>query len=231
MKLFKYPLFVPRAIRGVECVKEDITAWEYIGAGMIRTCYRVPGKMECVKFYRTTEAPQRKWKLDTYFRIHLTRHLFWFNINMQEWRYYERLKKRLPADLMGVFPETMAPLYSPHYGWGVKEALLLNYDGSPVRSVAWEMRNLKDRAKQESLFGCLRELCEQLVKHTVAMHDPQNILLQWVAPDVYRLRVVDFEPRTKALIPGLTYISPYIRRRVRNRCLRYLNHLKQEILK
>lgn len=230
MNLFSKPLFASEVMRTVEHFDCDLSDREYIGSGMIRACYRVPGKMECVKFYRTTEAPQRKWKLDTYWRIHLTRHLFWFNINMQEWRYYERLKKRLPADLMGVFPETMTPLYSPLYGWGVKETLLLNYDGTPVRSVVKQLQAFKDISEKEALFDDVSQLVQKIIHYHVAIHDPQNILIQWISADHYQLRIVDFEPRTKAFIPGLTYIRPYLRRRITKRCTRYLRLLREGMI-
>ncbi len=150
--LFKTPLFAPRAIRHAEIVEGDVSDWEYIGAGMIRACYRIPGTLECVKFYRTTEKVDHEWKPDTYWRIRLTRHRFWSNINMQEWRYYERLKKRLPVDVMAIFPDKITPVYSVKYGWGIKETLLLNYDGSPVRSAAWEMRHFSDDKKESHYF-------------------------------------------------------------------------------
>lgn len=45
-------------------------------------------------------------------------------------------------------------------------------------------------------------------------------------PTVFQLRIVDFEPRTRALIPGLSYIKPYVRSKVRRRSQRYLSRLQ-----
>lgn len=227
LPLFKKPFFAPKAIRNAECIDVDLANWEYIGTGMIRSCYRVPGQLVCVKFYRTTEKADRDWKWDTYWRVRLTRHLFWTNINMQEWRYYERLKKRLPAALMAVFPDKIEPVYSSRLGWGLKETLLVNYDGSPVRSVVKQMQRFTDEQDKEVLFRRVSELIGQVVQYYVAIHDPQNILVQWIDAQQYQLRIVDFEPRTKAIVPGLTYIRPFIRRRVNNRCVRYLKLVRQ----
>jgi len=227
LPFFKVPLFAPKAIRNAECLDVDSSRYVYVGTGMIRSCYRIPGKLECVKFYRTTEKADREWKWDTYWRVRLTRHLFWLNINMQEWRYYERLKRRLPVELMATFPDKIEPVYSNRLGWGLKETLLVNYDGSPVRSVANEMQKIADVQEQEHLFLRVSNLIDQLVIYAVAMHDPQNILVQWITAQQYQLRIVDFEPRTKAVVPGLTYIRPYIRHRVKNRCARYLKLLRQ----
>jgi hypothetical protein len=228
MKFLNTLFFAPKAIRTAERLDVELANWEYIGTGMIRSCYRVPGQLVCVKFYRTTEKADRDWKWDTYWRVRLTRHLFWTNINMQEWRYYERLKKRLPPDLMAVFPDTIEPIYSNKLGWGLRETLLINYDGSPVRSLAKEMKRCTDDTHKEALYFRASELIDKLVHHCVAIHDPQNILIQWVSPQQYQLRIVDFEPRTKAIIPGLTYIKPFIRNRVKNRGARFLMSLRQD---
>jgi hypothetical protein len=209
----------------------DLTAYELIGEGTIRRCYRVPDQPHCLKFYASCcgHDPSHPRSLKTRLRLRLTKHSFWANINMQEWRYYERLKKRLPVALMSAFPEHMEPLYSPRYGWGLCETLLLNDDGSYARLAAEEIARLAGSPEAEKVYRAVHDLFDQAVQHAVALYDPRNTLVQWVTPSQCRIRVVDFEPKAKAAVPGLTYCKAFVRYRVHGRSRQYLKRL-QEIL-
>jgi hypothetical protein len=210
---------------------DDVSGYELVGEGTIRCCYRVPDQPLCLKFYANcfSDDPTHPRKLTTRFRLCLTKHLFWFNINMQEWRYYKRLKKRLPVELMSVFPEHIEPLYSPRYGWGLSETLLLNYDGSYARLADAEIKRLAGSPEAAKVYRDVEYLFDQAVHYAIALYDPRNILVQWVTPEQYRIRVVDFEPKAKAAVPGLTYFKPFVRNRVYCRSRQYLKRL-QEIL-
>jgi hypothetical protein len=207
---------------------EDLSAFELIGEGTIRCCYKVPDKPLCLKFYVIYRGHDiwHPRSLKTRMRLALTRHLFWFNINMQEWRYYERLKRRLPAELMSVFPEHMEPLYSPRYGWGLTESMLTSYDGSYAQLADEELARLRGSSLAEELYRDIEKFFDQAVHYAIALFDPRNILIQWVSPQHYRIRLVDFEPKPKTLIPGLAYLKPFIRFRVRTRSSRYLALLR-----
>lgn len=209
----------------------DLSGYELIGEGTVRCCYRVPDEPFCLKFYASwfSDDPTHPRTFKTRLLLFLTKHLFWPNINMQEWRYYGRLKKRLPVDLMSVFPEHMEPLYSPRYGWGLCETLLLNYDGSYARLAEEEILLLAGSPDAQQLYLDIEKIFKQAVHYAVALYDPRNILVQWVAPFQYRIRVVDFEPKAKAAVPGLTYFKPFVRRRVHGRSLKFLKRL-QEIM-
>jgi hypothetical protein len=215
-------------IKKYEMVLEDVSAYEHIGEGTVRCCYRIPDQPFCLKFYADsfTRDPAHPRTFKTRIRLALTRHLFWLNINMQEWRYYERLKKRLPAELMAVFPEQIEPVYSPQLGWGLRETLLKNYDGSYVRLAEKEMRRLAGTPLAESLYRDIELFFQKAVEHAIALYDPRNLLVQWDTPSTFRLRFVDFEPKAKAVIPGLTYIKSFVRNRVSRRSQLYLKRLK-----
>jgi hypothetical protein len=218
----------PVHLRSPNRFTDALSEYELIGEGTIRCCYHKKGQPVCYKFYanwlsRDPTHP-RSWK--TRLRLLFTKHLFWFNINMQEWRYYARLKKRLPVALMAAFPELMEPKYSPSAGWGLCESLLTNYDGSYGKLVEEEMRRLAGTPGANGLYQEVEAFFEQAVTHAIALYDPRNLLVQWVSPNSYRLRVVDFEPKAKAVIPGLTYFKPFVRRRVWGRSKAYLNRLK-----
>jgi len=208
---------------------DDLSAYELIGEGTIRCCYRIPGKPLCLKFYAIYRGHDiwHPRSLKTRMRLSLTRHLFWFNINMQEWRYYERLKRRLPAELMAVFPEHMEPLYSPHDGWGLTESLLTNYDGSYAQLADDELARLAGSSLAEELYRDIELFFDKAVQYAIALFDPRNILIQWVSSQHYRIRLVDFEPKPKTLIPGLAYLKPFVRFRVRTRSRRYLAAIRK----
>jgi hypothetical protein len=207
----------------------DLADDAFIGSGAVRSCYREPDGLTCVKFYTCQHKLHPKRKRSTRWRLFLTRHLFWFNINMQEWRYYQRLKRRLPPSLMAAFPERMEPLYSPRYGWGLRESLLLNYDGSATRLVEAEIQRLKGRAEAQELYQRTEAFLAEMVRYAVAVYDPRNILVQWTNPAQFVLRLVDFEPRAKAAVPGLTYLKWFVRHRVATRSHRYLKRLAERM--
>jgi hypothetical protein len=216
-------------IETYELFTADLSEYDLIGSGAVRSCYREPSGTTCVKFYTCQDRLHPKRKISTRWRLLLTRHVYFLNINMQEWRYYQRLKKRLPSEVMKAFPEQMDRLYSPQYGWGVRESLLLNDDGSYTRLVEAEMKRVVNRQQAQELYERVRDFLEQMIFHAVAVYDPRNILVQWTSPCAYTLRMVDFEPRAKAVIPGLTYLNWFVRCRVQTRSKRYLERLQQMI--
>ena len=218
----------PFLLRSPKRFTDELSEYELIGEGTMRCCFHKRGQPVCYKFYANwlSQDPTHPRTLKTRMRLLLTKHLFWFNINMQEWRYYSRLKDRLPAELMAAFPEVMEPVYSPREGWGLCESFLTNYDGSQGKLVEEEMRRLAGTVRADELYRDVESCYAQAVAQAVALYDPRNLLVQWVSPNSYRLRVVDFEPKAKAVIPGLTYFKPFVRRRVSGRSQAYLNRLK-----
>jgi hypothetical protein len=79
----------------------------------------------------------------------------------------------------------------------------------------------------EALYRDIEQFFQKAVEHAIALYDPRNLLVQWDSPTSYRLRVVDFEPKAKAAIPGLTYFKPFVRRRVYGRSQYYLGRLRK----
>lgn len=196
-----------------------------IGEGSRRRCFRIPDKPFCVKFYRLPSEYTWKTRMAVKAEITCFRHSGRFNISCQEWRYHRELKESLPSELFAVFPETVERIYLPDRGWGVVENLLLNADGSPMRRVSAEMRKTTDAGLRIRIYRALTSLCCALAAKTVRFYDPPNIVLQWLPDGGFRLRIVDFEPRSRTLLP-IPGFSPYfIRWKVRRRCKRYLARL------
>lgn len=205
----------------------DEAALVLIGEGSRRRCFRIPGQLFCVKFYRLPSEYTRKTTWSVRLHIGLSRFIARRNANCQEWRYHQALRDRLPPELFAAFPEVIEPVFSRVRGWGVVESLIQNADGSPIRRVIAEMGRVSDVGLRQSLYWAAERLFAQLAEHAVCFYDPPNVMVQWTGPETFRLRIVDFEPQGRALVPGLSSIRPYVRRKVRRRCARYLKRLRE----
>jgi len=208
-------------------VPYDLDHLPLLGEGSRRKCYRLPDGQRCVKFYRRPSEYTKKTTWSVALHIGLARFVPLLNVNCHEWRYHRVLRRRLPADLFAVFPESIEPVYSRECGWGIVETLIQNADGTPMRRVIAEMGLAQDQGLRRRLYAEAESLFRRLAEQAVCFYDPPNLMVQWTGPGMFRLRVVDFEPQGRALIPGLSSIKPYVRSKVRRRCARYLRRLRE----
>ena len=88
------------------------------------------------------------------------------------------------------------------------------------------MDEMQDEGLRRKLYEAAERLFAQLAEHAVCFYDPPNVMVQWTGPERFRLRIVDFEPQGRALVPGLSSFRPYVRSKVRRRCARYLQRLR-----
>jgi len=206
-------------------LNSNVDELEPLGQGNRRRCFRISGNDLCVKFYLARSEYNHTTKLSIRLNIWLSRFISCINANCHEAYYHKILKDSLPPDLFAVFPERVERIFSPERGWGVLESLVLNQDGSPLRRVLVEMETA-DKALRQRLFDETRRLFRRLAEHAVCFYDPPNVMVQWTGPGTFRLRIVDFEPRGRELMPCLSHIKPYVRLKVRRRCGRYLERLR-----
>ncbi len=200
-----------------------------LGEGSRRRCFELPGGEFCVKFYHSTrEYPKRilEKRPQVIREIEKYRHSRTKNTSCQEYEYWLELKNRLPSDLFAVFPERMELIHLEDRGWGLIESNLKNFDGSPLRSIQQELTALKDKALKHKIVDAFETLCERLAVHAVKFYDPPNVMVQWLADGSFRLRIADFEPANRVLIPLFTNTKIYIRLRVRRRARRYAKLLR-----
>lgn len=197
-----------------------------LGQGSRRRCFRIPDQPFCVKFYRLPAEYTHKTTWGVRLHIWASRFVSRLNANCQEWRYHQRLQRRLPADLFAAFPDEITPVFSRKRGWGIVESLITNADGSPIQRVIFEMEKVTDERLRRQLYEAAARLFTQLADNAVCFYDPPNVMVQWTGPATFRLRIVDFEPQGRAFIPGLSQIKPYVRRKVQRRCARYLKRLR-----
>ena len=207
---------------------------ERLGMGSRRVCYRVPDTGFCVKCYRSEEEiaegkhPGREpfKPLAASVVREIRRHRFSEegNTSCQEWHHFEELRRRLPPELLAVFPETLERILVPGRGWCLVEDEIRNADGSPVRKFHEAYIVARDEGVRAALLARMKGLCESLAHNAVRFYDPQNVLVQWMADGTFRLRIVDFEPASRALIPLDRFIPGLVGLKVRRRFARYLKN-------
>ena len=205
-------------------------ALERLGMGMRRACYRLPGTSLCVKCYRSDaeieegrhpgKLPAKPLKSAVVREIRRYRFNKRRNTCCQEYRYWLELKKCIPANLMTAFPSNMELVLLPSRGWAIVEELVANADGTPVRTFLEEWRQTDDKAKI-TLLAAYNALAAALVRHAVRFYDPQTIFVQRPAEGVFRLRITDFEPGSRLLVP-IDTIPAITRLKVRRRFSRYM---------
>ena len=146
------------------------------------------------------------------------------NTCAQEYDYIRSLAAKLPPEVFAVFPETMELRDDPVHGWLLVESLVLNGDGSTPERFSRTCR-AADADTRLRLLCAFRDLAHAFEAAAVRFYDPQNVLVQWEGKPFegdFRLRIVDFEPASRAFLP-IDLICPALRRmKLRRRVERYL---------
>ncbi len=192
-----------------------------LGRGARRSCFEVPGKPLCVKCYHLPGEYPEPLHPSVRREIEKWRHSRTKNTNCQEYDYWVKLKASLPSDLFAVFPEHMELVCLDDRGWALVETRFRNRDGSDLKPILEELAVLEDRALKGRLVAAFESLCVRLAEHAVKFYDPPNVLVEWMSEDSFRLRIADFEPANRVLIPLFTNSRFYIRLRVLRRARRY----------
>ena len=192
---------------------------EVIGQGKRRIVYRLGDTGDCLKCYlppelvtvgSTVEREIRQFRFD---RGH--------NTCAQEYDCWRKMKSRLPESLMSVFPEKLRLVCHPERGWSLVEPELRNFDGSKPEPLSEAYR--RGGAMADKLLKAFKALMLELCRYNVRFFDPPNILVQTLSPNGdFRLRIVDFEPTSRTLIPIDRIIPALVRGKIVRRANRYL---------
>lgn len=192
-----------------------------IGRGSRRVCTRIPGTNLCLKRYRDDD------EVGATVRREIARGRFDRRLNTcaQEYDYLQELKRILPSDVLSVFPETFELHEDPKMGWHLVESLVLNGDGSVPERFSRTYRGAS-AAVRPRLYAAFRNLMHAFESAAACFYDPQNVIVQWPGRpyegEDFRLRIVDFEPTSRTLLP-VDLLCPLMRRRkLRRRVARYL---------
>ena len=201
-----------------------------IGDGSRRVCYALPGGKLCVKSYRSEDELESRMRPDGSVERHpLKRSVVGEirkarfderrNTSCIEYRYWRSLRERIPSGLLEAFPETMETVCLPSRGWCLVEELIENSDGTPIVKFlpAWRDAGEDDRRRLSEALDALEDF---LVRHSIRFFDPQTIMVQRT-PGGFRLRVPDFEPVSRTLIPVDAMFPGLVRMKIRRRFARY----------
>lgn len=194
-----------------------------LGGGSRRLCYELPGGDLCIKFYRQPKDFTQDTRPKVRKEIAKYAHSRNGNTSCQEYDYFQKEIRYKNEQIVAVFPETLSLIYLPSFGWCLIETLFHNNDGTPVQHF-YEYLNAhtNDPQRYLSLMHALDDLIELLCQHAIRFFDIQNILTQIQADGSIRLRIADFEPRSRQLIPISTLLPCLIRKKIRRRYNRTL---------
>lgn len=206
-------------------------ALERIGMGARRACYRLPCGRLCVKCYRSDEEILEGKYPECDDTTPLSRSVvreiqkFRFdekrNTSCQEYRYWKKLQDKLHPDVFSVFPQTLECVLVPSRGWCVVEEIVQDFDGLDSKPFAVAYR-AADNSEKAELLAALNVLMMDFAASSVRLYDPQNLVVQELDEDRFKLRIVDFEPTTRTLIPIDSMIPFLVRMKTRRRVTRYL---------
>lgn len=200
---------------------------ERLGMGSRRACYKIPGTKFCVKCYRSDdEIKEGKYNGEIALANSVVREITKArfdenrNTSCQEYRYWKKLKEKLPSEIFAIFPQKMECVLVPSRGWCLIEERLENFDGSEPEDFRSAYFTADDRIKKR-LLSAFSRLIEQFCVYAVRFYDPQNLLVKKLYDDDFVLRIVDFEPVTRTLIPIDVIFPALTRAKIRRRFARY----------
>ena len=201
-----------------------------IGDGSRRVCYALPGGRLCVKSYRSENELETRMRSDGSIERHplkssviseirKARFDERFNTSCREYRYWKELRQRVSIEQLEAFPKTMEMVCIPSRGWCLVEELIENFDGTAIQKFlpAWRNADDDDRKKLSAALDAFENF---LVRHSIRFFDPQTIMVQRVHGGL-KLRVPDFEPVTRTLIPVEAFFPGLVRMKIRRRFARY----------
>ena len=146
---------------------------ERIGMGSRRVCYKIPRTKFCVKCYRSDdEIKEGKYEGSVALAPSVVREIIKArfdekrNTSCQEYRYWKKLKEKLPSEIFAVFPQKMECVLVPARGWCLIEERLENFDGSEPEDFRSAYFTADDKGKKRLLSAFLR-LIEQFCVHAV----------------------------------------------------------------
>lgn len=201
-----------------------------IGQGARRICYRLGETGFCVKFLRDPSDTRSERKLGWRFRQMLKNGRFdrRLNVNCLEAEAMEKYRHEAGPLVAAAFPEVVEVVFDERRGYGVLMSLVTNADGSLVVRTEYEMKKRGDTAFAARCCQQLEALLKELADASAPFFEPRNVQIQFLADGSTRLRLIDFEPVDKKLIP-LTEVFPFMRRQNLQRKARaYLQDLRAE---
>ena len=198
-----------------------------IGHGSRRQAYRVGDTGYCVKFYLPPEAcTPGRMKRSIRREIQWRRFSRFCNSSSQEVYVYGRFRHTMPEAVRACLPPVCERVFHHKYGWGVLETLYLNPDGSAVIPCRREISRQKDPQMRAFIYTKVRDLLNVLIAHAAHFHEPGNFHVLLSSDGSAEIRMIDFEPDSKTLIPIESYLACWRRMKLRRKSRRFLAELR-----
>ena len=202
--------------------------WERVGwGGSRRNCYRLGDSGFCVKFYKPqTDCEPGKMKRSIRRDIGWRRFNKFRNSCSQEVLVYESLRHDLSMAFRACLPGVCERVYHPEYGWGALETYYTNPDGEAIIPYEFEIAR-QSPENRELIYAQAKDLLDELIASGARFYEPGNFHVLVGADGSVSLRIVDFEPESKMLIPLETVWPWYRRRKLARKAERYLRQIRE----
>lgn len=200
-----------------------------IGRGSRRQAYKIGDTGFCAKFYLPPEECTPE-KMKKSIRNEISRRRFsrLSNSSSQEVYIFGKFRHYMPEDIRSRLPPVCERVYHPQWGWGVLETYYTNPDGTAIIPYRREMERRKDKAGKMEIYRQARDILSEMIAVSALFHEPGNFHVLNGADGSITLKLIDFEPDPKTLIP-LEAMFPFVRRaKLRRKARRFLAELREK---
>ena len=198
-----------------------------VGRGTRRVAYRVGDTGYCVKFYYPKEQCIEALKMQK----SIQRDVKWRRFNKarnsssREVYVYNLFRHTMPVEIRRHMPEVCERVYHPEWGWGVIETYYTNPDGTAILPYENEIER-QTPANRELIYDQAVEFLRAIIKAGALFYEPGNFHVLIKPDGSIELKLVDFEPESKTLIPLEMYSKWFRRRKLVRKSRRYLRHIR-----
>lgn len=198
-----------------------------IGRGTRRIAYRVGDTGYCAKFYYPKEQCIEALKMQK----SIQRDVRWRRFNKarnsssREVYVYNLFRHSMPPDIRARMPEVCERVYHETWGWGVIETYYTNPDGTAILPYENEMAR-QTPANREKIYDLAVDFLKTIIAAGALFYEPGNFHVLIKPDGSIELKLVDFEPESKTLIPLEMYSKWFRRRKLVRKSRRYLRHIR-----
>ena len=199
-----------------------------IGHGSRRQAYRIGDTGFCAKFYLPPEeCTADKMKNSIRHEIAHRRFSRLLNSSSQEVYAYGKFRHDMPESVRSKMPPVCERVFHRKWGWGVLETYYANPDGTAIIPYRREIERTKDPAVKREIYIQARDLLNELISVGALFHEPGNFHVLKGEDGSVTLKLIDFEPDPKTLIP-LELMLPVVRKaKLRRKATRFLASLRE----
>ena len=138
---------------------------------------------------------------------------------------YNRLRHRMPESVRNCLPLVCERVYHPKFGWGVLETYYANPDGTAIIPYEYEIAR-QSSWNQEIIYVRAKALLDVLIGLSAPFYEPGNFHVLLGLDGSISLKIVDFEPESKMLIPLEMFWPWYRRHKLKRKAERYLADIR-----